>query len=258
MRGEISTNENFMTWIFISTFVISIMLFFIFLFVRMYYRNKIMKSNEELGSEIIQEQIEVYVNRPYELSQMVFEMVISNACIIMMVCLYHWIAKKVLFLQEYLNIVMLILILFAIVVNKVVDYLLEQDMLSGEDISNIRLLSSCSIICIFMLLRYFYHTDEYNELLISYVCLVLGRFIFFDSTWKQIEKVVKELKRYVIALLIEVALMCIIGWIGIKLNVITERSALVSVLVLHVVMIVCIKIAKKAVLELRSFNNIFI
>ena len=43
---------------------------------------------------------------------------------------------------------------------------------------------------------------EYDEFLLCYIVLVLGRFIFFDSTINEFKKSLGDLKEYVIPLII--------------------------------------------------------
>ena len=70
-----------------------------------------------------------YVNRPYEIAQTVFEIIISNTCIIVMMYVYYCIEKYMLFLQNYLGIIMIALIVLAILLNNFLDYILKQDIL---------------------------------------------------------------------------------------------------------------------------------
>ncbi len=163
MTEEISTNENFFNWLFISATIIASMLIFIFMFINSYYDDR--KRKEGISSETLIRQM-CFI-KAYEFSQMVFEIGISNTCIIVMMSVYYWIERDVVFLHDYLNIVILVLILLAITVNKLIDCILGQDFLSETNRSNIRLLSSCSIICIFLFLNFFYQINEYDELIVS-------------------------------------------------------------------------------------------
>ena len=74
---------------------------------------------------------------------------------------------------------MIALIVLAIVLNNFLDYILKQDMLKIENQANIRLISSCSVIMLFLFLKIYFKTMEYDEFLLCYIVLVLGRFIFF-------------------------------------------------------------------------------
>ena len=49
---------------------------------------------------------------------------------------------------------MIALIVLALVLNNFLDYILKQDMLKIENQANIRLISSCSVLCYFYFLRY--------------------------------------------------------------------------------------------------------
>ena len=58
---------------------------------------------------------------------------------------------------------------------------------------------------------------EYDEFLLCYIVLVLGRFIFFDSTINEFKKSLGDLNEYVIPLIIAFILTGIISWIGLYL-----------------------------------------
>ena len=76
----------------------------------------------------------------------------------------------------------------------------QKDM--KENQANIRLISSCSVIMLFLFLNIYFKTMEYDEFLLCYIVLVLGRFIFFDSTINEFKKSLGDLKEYVIPLII--------------------------------------------------------
>lgn len=140
---------------------------------------------------------------------------------------------------------MIALIVLAIVLNNFLDYILKQDMLKIENQANIRLISSCSVIMLFLFLKIYFKTMEYDEFLLCYIVLVLGRFIFFDSTINEFKKSLGDLKEYVIPLIIAFILTGIISWIGLYLKVITTDNLFISLIMCHIAMLFFIYIMKK-------------
>ena len=198
---QLMENEAFFSWAVISIFVLLSIVVVIFIVTRiiLYERRKV---DENTTMEEMDAIVKEYVNRPYEISQMVFEIIICNTCIIVIMYVYYWLAKNLLFLEKYLGIIMLVLIIIAILLNDFLDEKLKQDMIKEEDKGNIRLISSCSIIMLFSFLKIYFKTAEYDEFLLCYIGLVLGRFIYFDSTLKEFIRCVKNLKSYFIPLII--------------------------------------------------------
>ena len=245
---QLMENEAFFSWAVISIFVLLSIVVVIFVVTRiiLYERRKV---DENTTMEEMDAIVKEYVNRPYEISQMVFEIIICNTCIIVIMYVYYWLEKNLLFLEKYLGIIMLVLIIIAILLNDFLDEKLKQDMIMEEDKGNIRLISSCSIIMLFSFLKIYFKTAEYDEFLLCYIGLVLGRFIYFDSTLKEFIRCVKNLKSYFIPLFIAFLLTGIISGIGLHLEVITTNNLFISLMISHFAILFFIHLTKKMIYD---------
>lgn len=248
---QLMENEAFFSWAVISIFVLLFIVAVIFIVTRiiLYERRKV---DENTTMEEMDAIAKEYVNRPYEISQMVFEIIICNTCIIVIMYVYYRLAKNLLFLEKYLGIIMLVLIIIAILLNDFLDEKLKQDMIKEEDKGNIRLISSCSIIMLFSFLKIYFKTAEYDEFLLCYIGLVLGRFIYFDSTLKGFIRCVKNLKSYFIPLIIAFLLTGIISGIGLHLEVITTNNIFISLMISHFAILFFIHLTKKMIYDFRK------
>lgn len=248
---QLMENEAFFSWAVISIFVLLSIVAVIFIVTRiiLYERRKV---DENTTMEEMDAIAKEYVNRPYEISQMVFEIIICNTCIIVIMYVYYRLAKNLLFLEKYLGIIMLVLIIIAILLNDFLDEKLKQDMIKEEDKGNIRLISSCSIIMLFSFLKIYFKTAEYDEFLLCYIGLVLGRFIYFDSTLKEFIRCVKNLKSYFIPLIIAFLLTGIISGIGLHLEVITTNNIFISLMISHFAILFFIHLTKKMIYDFRK------
>lgn len=245
---QLMENEAFFSWAVISIFVLLSIVVVIFVVTRiiLYERRKV---DENTTMEEMDAIVKEYVNRPYEISQMVFEIIICNTCIIVIMYVYYWLAKNLLFLEKYLGIIVLVLIIIAILLNDFLDEKLKQYMIKEEDKGNIRLISSCSIIMLFSFLKIYFKTAEYDEFLLCYIGLVLGRFIYFDSTLKEFIRCVKNLKSYFIPLIIAFLLTGIISGIGLHLEVITTNNLFISLMISHFAILFFIHLTKKMIYD---------
>lgn len=248
---QLMENEAFFSWAVISILVLLFIVAVIYFVTRiiLYERRKV---DENTTMEEMDAIAKEYVNRPYEISQMVFEIIICNTCIIVIMYVYYWLAKNLLFLEKYLGIIMLVLIIIAILLNDFLDEKLKQDMIKEEDKGNIRLISSCSIIMLFSFLKIYFKTAEYDEFLLCYIGLVLGRFIYFDSTLKEFIRCVKNLKSYFIPLIIAFLLTGIISEIGLHLEVITTNNLFISLMISHFAILFFIHLTKKMIYDFRK------
>lgn len=245
---QLMENEAFFSWAVISILVLLFIVAVIYFVTRiiLYERRKV---DENTTMEEMDAIVKEYVNRPYEISQMVFEIIICNTCIIVIMYVYYWLAKNLLFLEKYLGIIMLVLIIIAILLNDFLDEKLKQDMIKEEDKGNIRLISSCSIIMLFSFLKIYFKTAEYDEFLLCYIGLVLGRFIYFDSTLKEFIRCVKNLKSYFIPLIIAFLLTGIISEIGLHLEVITTNNLFISLMISHFAILFFIHLTKNMIYD---------
>ena len=245
---QLMEKEAFFSWAVISILVLLFIVAVIFIVTRiiLYERRKVDENTTMEERDAI---VKEYVNRPYEISQMVFEIIICNTCIIVIMYVYYWLAKNLLFLEKYLGIIMLVLIIIAILLNDFLDEKLKQDMIKEEDKGNIRLISSCSIIMLFSFLKIYFKTAEYDEFLLCYIGLVLGRFIYFDSTLKEFIRCVKNLKSYFIPLIIAFLLTGIISEIGLHLEVITTNNLFISLMISHFAILFFIHLTKKMIYD---------
>ena len=94
---------------------------------------------------------------------------------------------------------------------------------------------------------------EYDEFLLCYIVLVLGRFIFFDSTINEFKKSLGDLNEYVIPLIIAFILTGIISLIGLYLKVITTDNLFISLIMCHIAMLFFIYIMKKIIHDIGGF-----
>ena len=162
---QVMEDEAFASWTMISVIIIVVILLAIFIFTRLILsllRNVDENSTMEEMDEIAKE----YVNRPYEICQMVFEIIICNTCIVVMMYIYYWLTNNTPFLESYFGIIMILLIIFAILINDFLDVKLRQDMIREEDKGNLRLLSSYSIILLFLFSKIYFKSVEYDEFLL--------------------------------------------------------------------------------------------
>ena len=245
---QLMENEAFFSWAVISNFVLLSIVAVIFIVTRiiLYERRKV---DENTTMEEMDAIAKEYVNQYYKISQIVIEIIKYNKCIIVIIYFKKKKKKKLLFLEKYLGIIMLVLIIIAILLNDFLDEKLKQDMIKEEDKGNIRLISSCSIIMLFSFLKIYFKTAEYDEFLLCYIGLVLGRFIYFDSTLKEFIRCVKNLKSYFIPLIIAFLLTGIISEIGLHLEVITTNNLFISLMISHFAILFFIHLTKKMIYD---------
>lgn len=241
---EVMKSEGFVSWLLISSLILFSILLVIFVSIRAFYHHQVDKSD---GNYDIDEMARKMALKPYEVAQAVFEVLISNTCIVVMMWVYYWITEKLYFMSKFFNILLLILIVVAVIANNIIDNKMEQDMLTKSDKATIRLISSLSIANIFVYIKFKFETSQYDELIMCYIGLILGRFIYLDTTWEQVKISFQSFIKYIIPLVIAMAFTYIVSFYGFKYRVITSNNILVSLACIHFCMILCIHYAKRIV-----------
>lgn len=237
-------SEDFLSWIILTTMVLFVTLFLLFVGVRIFYNLKIEKS---INIDKVNEMARKFVLGPYEMMQAFFEVLISNACIIVTIYIFYWATSVSVFLESYSNYLLLILIVLSVIANNIIDKKIGQEMLSIEDKASIRLMSSLSIVLIFGFIKIKFSSSDYDELILCYVGLVLGRFVYFDSTWNQFKVSILSFFRHVIPFSVAMFFTYIVSYFGFHYGIITQTNILASLVWIHICIVFSVHLAQRIV-----------
>lgn len=250
---KIIESDGMISWILVSVFILLFVLLGVFIIIRLIENYKNNKNASDDSLDDIKNKAKNFVDKPYQISQVIFEIIISNTCIVTMMYIYYWIMDKIPFIDDFLNLLLLFLIIIAVAVNNIIDKKLRQDMLEKIDKANIRLVSSMSIMLIFIFIRIKFNIVEYDKLILCYMGVVLGRFIYFDLTITQIKESIESFFKYVIPMFISLLLTFVTGYLGMRYRVITETNLFLNLVVIHIIMIVSIYLSKKIAYEFMDY-----
>ena len=186
-----------------------------------------------------------------------YELVFSSTSILFFLSLYNivdWHMPEVWQLwNTYKDLILVVFLMFSVLLANFLDrFLVRLPHLSDEDKGSLRLVSNIYIILIMMYIKFIYDDANYDSMIIYFVSLSLGRFIYFDFSWKDFAGTVGGLlsKLPVMGLLlIYSAFMC---WYGFKVDfLLTSNGVLVSTLIAHLFMDLSIFILEKTHLLAR-------
>lgn len=247
--NAIENTENFELWILISSIIIPAMYFLMIIGVRI-YDSKINKKWNQLSFE---QKSNTLAFHPDMVVDRICEVIISDTCILSAFLFYFYITDSFLFLSDYNGFILLFIILVAVVLNNFIDIklkLLYVDKKIGNElgkietdysaIANIRLVSSFLILIILIGFSLYFKTKEYTPLILSMLGLILGRFIYFDSSLKIFMQLLQQLGMTLIYTLLALLLTLIILGIGIYLNVINNSNFLNGIWGAHVFLLIII------------------
>ena len=133
------------------------------------------------------------------------EFVIAVFAVIVSIYLYELIQDyfgELFFYQEYASIIQILTIVIAIIIMDLCSkrFTIQPDCLSSveiqKDITSIRLLASIFAIFHPLFIRFYLGNQQYNNLTICYVAVIIGRFVYFDSSWQGFWLEIKKMIRY--------------------------------------------------------------
>lgn len=240
------------TFIFYACSVIAIRVYYLYL-----DKSRYEKSPESIAKKAIYGP-EYYFNS-------VMKILIANTCILGVCCLYDWVLRKFNSSSDYLGIVLLFLISIAVLVNNFIDkewlgknWIEEQDKEQQEQTrkqypkSSLRLFSSMIILLIFIGVSIWFKTSQYMQMILCLLGLVLGRFIYFDSSWTGVKEEMVKMIRCWPSIVLAIVLIVILVSTGIGYDVIEVDNMMTTLFWAHVVYFLVLNVVNKVLNEVMD------
>ncbi|MDD2971625.1 MAG: hypothetical protein PHE02_05780 [Lachnospiraceae bacterium] len=189
-----------------------------------------------------------------------YELVFSSTSILFFLAAYYLIDRyldireyRVLW-DEYSDVLLMAFIFMSIFLNTFLDHLVVSlRTINSRQKGALRLVSTIYMMLIFGYIRFIYDDLNYNELIIYFMGLVIGRFVYFDFTWKDFSETIRGVIKNLPLLLLIVSysgLMCYVGFRSKFL--LTANGVIVSILIAHVFMDVSILIIHHVMKHMRE------
>ncbi|MBO6241157.1 MAG: hypothetical protein J6O61_10085 [Butyrivibrio sp.] len=176
--------------------------------------------------------------------QKFFEMLIAGTAVMSFSCTYVIInhvyslvssgkATNLTSIERYLantwadgkDFILLFLILFSCVINTVLDCLIIRlKILTNEEKATMRMLAMFYVILILMYLNNIGDESEYGPVMMYYFGLMIGRFVYFDASFKDFLNNIKNVFLNMIYLILDLALTGLLCYIGFQAGYFLERN----------------------------------
>ena len=148
------------------------------------------------------------------LSERLFELIFSATFILLFVALYFMFsyfgvnsATLQEFWEKYNGIILLMFILISVMLNSWMDnHIIPLKYLRPGDRSAMRLIGMIYMMVIFLYIKYIYVDSNYDSIIMYFITLVIGRFIYFDASMKDFKAAMKN--AFDSLPLLALALMC--------------------------------------------------
>ena len=120
-------------------------------------------------------------------------MVFSSTSVLLFLSLYYIIDERIpqaaFYWQKYQNIILLLFLVFSVFMTNWFDILfVPLTAIPTRQKASVRLISAFYIILILLYIKFIYHDSNYDSLIMYFITLAVGRFLYFDSTLEDIKR----------------------------------------------------------------------
>ncbi|MEE1228479.1 MAG: hypothetical protein U0K57_05870 [Lachnospiraceae bacterium] len=181
------------------------------------------------------------VNAP-QLIESFYEMVFSTTSVLFFLSLYYIIDARIAafatYWTKYQDVLLLVFILLSVFLTNWFDsVLVKLTNIKEEKKASIRLTSSLYIVLILLYIRFIYDDLNYNTLILYFITLAAGRFLYFDFTWKDFFSTVGGVVECLPLLALVGIYSAITCWYGFHVEfLLKSNGVIVSTLIAHLFM----------------------
>ena len=199
-----------------------------------------------------------HLAREYNTIESFFEMVFSSTSILLFLSLYYVIDARIpeaaFYWQKYQDFFLLLFLLCSVVLNGYLDRaFVPLRRISPGQKASVRLVSSFYIVLILLYIKFIYLDNNYDALIMYFVTLAVGRFIYFDFTWKDFLGTLRGVLQNLPLLILMGGYSAFVCWFGFHTGfLLTSNGVILSTLLAHLFMDASIFILDKTKL-LRLF-----
>lgn len=186
--------------------------------------------------------------RPYEFIESFYEMAFASTSILLLLSLYYIIGDRINLYtvnkvwDQYKDWVLIGFLLVSMLVDRIFDrVLVPLHYISAQKRGSVRLMASIYVMLILMYIRFIYEDYNYENLILYFVMLVIGRLVYFDVTWEGFRNDCLGLFRNLPVLLLMSAYSAAVVWYGFTSGFLMKANGvIVSTLIAHLFMDICI------------------
>lgn len=186
--------------------------------------------------------------RPYEFIESFYEMAFASTSILLLLSLYYIIGDRINLhtvskvWNQYKDWVLIGFLLVSMIVDRIFDrVLVPLHYISAQKRGSVRLMASIYVMLILLYIRFIYEDYNYENLILYFVMLVIGRLVYFDVTWEGFRNDCLGLFRNLPVLLLMSAYSAVVVWYGFTSGFLMKANGvIVSTLIAHLFMDICI------------------
>lgn len=181
-----------------------------------------------------------------------YEMIISSTSMLFFIGIYFLIEHNYFDSSEefmemwnkYNDFILLFALFISIFFISFVDkFIIPLKLLYREEKGTLRMMSMIYMLFIFAYIKFVYQNNNYDSIIIYFIIMVVGRFIYFDASFTDFAKSMKNLFLEVPMLLLGLATTGILALYGFESGyLLTSNGVVLSLWIAHIIVIIEISI----------------
>lgn len=193
--------------------------------------------------------------------EMYCEMIYSATAMLFFIGLYFLISYRYFDVPEdfyrawnqYEDLILLIFLVFAIMMINLIDAVfVPLKTITGEHKGSLRMMAMIYMLLIFAYIKFIYQDNNYDAIISYFIIMVIGRFVYFDASFKEFVENLKRLGALLPILLLALLTSGAVAWFGFTTEYLLKKNGVVlSLGIAHVFVIFFISIIH-SVMRIRN------
>lgn len=181
---------NVGSFLLVSLLGLILVLALVLLIAKLQIQRQLKEETEEKAKKIRRKK---HQRRQYQVVESFYELVFSGTSILLFLSLYYIIDERLpqisMYWEKYQDVVLLVFIVLSVFLTSWLDVVLVKlTHLDPEQKASVRLISVFYIVLILLYIRFIYEDTNYDGLILYFLTLTVGRFLYFDFTVKSFLK----------------------------------------------------------------------
>lgn len=184
----------------------------------------------------------------FSLSERYYELIFSGGSIIGFMAVYYLINRFVTsgpffrFWDSYKDYLLLVFMIISILFNSLCDHILIRlKRLDRDEMASIRLTGMLYMIIIFCYIKFIYEDDNYDMFITYFLTLMIGRFVYFDASFKDFLHCIKQAAANIPIMIIGLSHLGILCAYGYSTTYLLKHNGVITnIFFSHLYMIVAI------------------
>ena len=177
---------NVGSFLLVSLLGLILVLALVLLIAKLQIQRQLKEETEEKAKKIRRKK---HQRRQYQIVESFYELVFSGTSILLFLSLYYIIDERLpqisMYWEKYQDVVLLVFIVLSVFLTSWLDVGLGKlTHLDPEQKASVRLISVFYIVLILLYIRFIYEDTNYDGLILYFLTLTVGRFLYFDFTVK--------------------------------------------------------------------------